>query len=347
MKRAWSYSQVLLLLLGCIPLGATSNQGSPANPFGEAERRAFVHDPSSIVECNGAYWCFSTGNFLASRYSTNLVDWQRGPAVFSQSPAWAKNAVAGNRGHFWAPDLICMAGRYYLYYSVSTWGSTVSSIGLATNDSLDPADPRFRWADQGPVVTTSSQDNYNAIDPSVMLDRDGRLWMAFGSYWSGVKLIELNPQTGHRITTNSPLYSIAWNDSIEAACLVNEKEYYYLFVNWGQCCRGTNSTYQIRVGRSREVTGPYLDKAGRDLMLKGGSLFLGTKGKEIGPGHAALLRSRGKAYVSYHFYDGAQDGRPSLRIRSLEWNKAGWPEPGEIIVGASSSDSRTPTGNAL
>lgn len=331
MKLVWLPCFTALLWLDCVCLEAV--------PPGEAARRSFVHDPSSIVECNGTYWSFSTGQLLVSRHSTNLLDWQNGPAVFTHAPAWVTNAVPGNRGHFWAPDVIQIGGRYLLYYSVSTWGSTVSGIGLATTGSLDPADPTHRWVDQGPVVMTSNQDKYNAIDPSVLLDRNGGLWMAFGSYWSGVKLIEMDPATGHRITTNSPIYSIAWNDSIEAACLANEGDYYYLFVNWGQCCRGTNSTYEIRLGRSKEITGPYQDKAGRDLMLKGGSLFLTSEGKDLGPGHAAVLRTKGKTYLSYHVYDAELKGRPSLRIRSLRWDNEGWPEPGELV--ALSNVSRT------
>jgi arabinan endo-1,5-alpha-L-arabinosidase len=341
MKLARLLCFMALLWAACIRLEAAPRDTLPGTPLGEAFRKGFVHDPSSIVECNGSYWTFSTGQLLASRHSTNLKDWQNGPAVFTHVPAWATNAVPGNRGHFWAPDVIQIGGRYLLYYSVSTWGSTVSAIGLAIAESLDPADPKYHWVDQGPVVATSSQDQFNAIDPSVLLDRNGRLWMAFGSYWSGVKLIELDPTTGQRFTTNSPIHSIAWNESIEAACLASEGDYYYLFVNWGQCCRGTNSTYEIRVGRSKEIAGPYLDKSGQDMMSKGGSLFLTTQGADIGPGHAAVLRTKGKSYLSYHVYDAELKGRPSLRIRSLRWDKEGWPEPGELV--SSSNVSRTPS----
>ena len=251
--------------------GSALTNASLANPSAPSEVRRVppVHDPSSIAECDSTYWFYSTGRGIVSRYSTNLVDWQTGPPVFEEAPQWTTNAVPLNRGHLWAPDLIRIAGRYYLYYSVSSWGSTVSAIGLATNATLNPSDPRYGWVDQGPVVLTSKEDNYNAIDPSVMLDREERLWMAFGSYWSGVKLVELDAHTGHRIATNSPMHSLAWNDSIEAACLMSRNDYYYLFVNWGQCCRGTNSTYEIRVGRSKEVTGPYIDKDGKDLLQRG------------------------------------------------------------------------------
>ncbi len=284
-----------------------------------------IHDPSSIVKCGDRYWVFGTGRGIISRYSTNLVDWNSGPSVFTNLPAWANAWVPGHRGRFWAPDVVQLRDRYLLYYSVSTWGSRQSGIGLATTRSLDPRSPEYRWEDHGPVFQTTTNDVFNAIDPSVMLDRDDRLWMAFGSYWSGIKLVELNPETGLRLATNSPVHSLAWNESIEAAGLLRRGDDYFLFVNWGQCCRGTNSTYEIRVGRSKAITGPYLDKAGVDLAQKGGSVFLSTVGNYIGPGHAAFIGRGGTTWMSYHYYNPARDGRGTLDLLPLRWDAQGWP----------------------
>lgn len=286
-----------------------------------------VHDPSTIVKCGDDYWLFYTGSGVASYHSKDLLKWERGPSVFTNAPAWTAYAVPANRWMvYWAPDVIHLGNRYLLYYAVSSFGKNRSAIGLAINPTLDPADPRFQWTDQGIVVQSTNTDNFNTIDPAVSQDADGRLWLAFGSYWSGIKLIQLNPDTGKRIATNSPVYSLALNDSIEAAYLHRHNHFYYLFVNWGQCCRGTNSTYEIRVGRSKKITGPYLDQDGKDLEAGGGSPFLKTTGPFIGPGHAGIFSDRGTNWLSCHYYDGTESGRPTLAILPLRWNAGGWPE---------------------
>lgn len=285
-----------------------------------------IHDPSTIIADDGRYWVFGTGRGILSRFSTNLVEWQAGPPVFESAPAWTTDVVPGNRGRFWAPDVLKVNGRYLLYYSVSSWGSRNSAIGLATNATLNPAAPDFRWHDAGPVIRTTERDDFNAIDPSVMQDSRRRLWLAFGSFWSGIKLIELDPKTGLRLDPGAPIRALAWHDSIEAACLHEHGGWFYLFVNWGLCCRGTNSTYNIRVGRSASVTGPYLDKNGVDLLRGGGSLFLPTTGNQFGPGHAGILERDGTNWFSYHYYDGRSGGMARLGIRPLTWTTNGWPE---------------------
>ena len=293
-----------------------------------------VHDPSTIVKCGQDYWLFATGNGLASRRSKDLLHWEPGPRVFAQPPAWTAKAVPGSRSYFWAPDVIQTGGRYLLYYSVSQWGRNTSAIGLATNPTLDPADAKFRWTDEGPVVQSTTTNDFNAIDPNVFADTEGRLWLAFGSFWSGIKLVELNAQTGRRIGPDSPMSSLATHSSIEAAALHRHGGDYFLFVNWGACCRGTNSTYEIRVGRSRSVTGPYLDRAGVDLAKGGGTPFLESRGRFIGPGHAGLLKVNGAGWLSCHFYDGANRGRATLKILPLRWTDDGWPEvpvAGEMV----------------
>jgi arabinan endo-1,5-alpha-L-arabinosidase len=284
-----------------------------------------VHDPSTIVKHKDEYWAFSTAPGVASLHSKDLVAWESGPPVFAQSPKWADEMVPGHSVDFWAPDVIRHDGRYLLYYSVSVFGKNTSVIALASNPTLDPADPKFKWTDHGVVIRTGPKDDYNAIDPCVVHGPDDTLWLAFGSFWSGIKLMQLDPKTGLRLSPDSPLYSLAHKEKIEAAALYRHGDYYYLFVNWGQCCQGTRSTYNIRVGRSRNITGPYLDRDGIDMLTGGGSLFLESEGRFIGPGHAGILKDGERYLLSYHFYDGDNRGRARLAIRPLEWDKDGWP----------------------
>ena len=294
-----------------------------------ASRGITTRDPSDIVKCKDEYWVFYTGRGVPSFHSRDLVIWERGPAVFKEAPPWIAKSVPENRDmQYWAPDIIQLGNRYLLYYSVSSFGKMTSAIGLATNPTLDPGDPAYHWTDEGLVVRTQDGDGYNAIDPSVFRDRDESLWLTFGSYWSGIKLIQLDPQTGKRMAADSKLFSIAYNKSIEASYLCRHDDYYYLFVNWGSCCAGPKSTYNIRIGRSKVVTGPYLDKAGADLLQGGGSLFLATtNGSLIGPGHAGTLQAQGKDWFSSDFEgDLRMDGKATLAIMPLHWNADGWPE---------------------
>jgi arabinan endo-1,5-alpha-L-arabinosidase len=290
-------------------------------------RGVYVHDPSPIVKCGSNYWVYYTGVGIASWYSSDLKKWEPGPAAISNAPAWTAQAVPRNRRrYYWAPDVIHLGNRYLLYYAVSSFGKNRSAIGLAANSTLNPDDPGFKWIDQGAVVQSTENDNFNAIDPAAVLDEQGRLWLAFGSFWSGIKLVQLDPNTGKRIATNSPMYSLAFNDSIEASCIYCHGGYYYLFVNWGLCCRGTNSTYEIRVGRSPRVTGPYIDRDGEDMLVGGGSPFLSSRGPFIGPGQSGIYSENGVDWFSCHFYDGSRRGMATLSILPLGWDTNGWPQ---------------------
>jgi arabinan endo-1,5-alpha-L-arabinosidase len=235
--------------------------------------------------------------------------------------------VPANRSgrDFWAPDVIHIDDRYLLCYSASSFGKNTSAIGLVTNPTLDPDDPKYKWTDQGMVIQSSPRDDFNTIDPALFRDSDGSLWMSFGSFWGGIKMIQLDPKTGKRIAPDSLVYALAHYDSIEAPFLYQHDGKYFLFVNWGFCCRGTNSTYEIRVGRSDKVTGPYLDREGKDLLVGGGMKLLGTEDVFIGPGHAGILAEGGKYWFGFHFYNAAQRGSPTYAIRPLRWGNDGWP----------------------
>jgi arabinan endo-1,5-alpha-L-arabinosidase len=262
--------------------------------------------------------------------SDDLSTWQSGPRVFTEFPAWHREVVPDQKGHLWAPDIIKVGDRFFLYYSVSKFGVNTSAIGLATTATLDPASADYGWKDEGIIIRTGTEDNFNAIDPALFRDDDGRLWMSFGSFWSGLKLIELDAKTGKRLKPGSPPFSIAWKEAIEAPAIHKRDGWYYLFVNWGICCRGLESTYEIRVGRSREITGPYRDRNDVDLMKAGGEPFLATEGAMIGPGHVGIFSEEGRDWLGIHYYDGAHKGRPTFALRTLSWGEDGWPVAGPV-----------------
>ena len=292
-----------------------------------------VHDPS-IIKQGDTYYLFSTGRSASERIpircSKDLHSWYRCGDVFSALPDWATRDVPGVK-NLWAPDISFFNGKYHLYYSVSTFGSRHSAIGLATNQTLDPASAQYRWQDEGVIIQSRDYDDWNAIDPNIVLDHEGQRWLAFGSFWGGIKLRRLDSQTGRLSTSDTKLYTLAARarmpgspGAVEAPFIVRRGAFYYLFVSFDFCCKGADSTYKIMVGRSPNVVGPYLDRTGTPMTRGGGTLLVTGAGRWRGPGHNAVLLEAGEDKIIYHAYD-AEDGRPKLRIGTLVWDADGWP----------------------
>jgi arabinan endo-1,5-alpha-L-arabinosidase len=293
-----------------------------------------VHDPC-LIEAGGVYHLFSTGPGIPVRTSRDLYHWERAGRVFPQNPAWFKDAVPG-ASWIWAPDICRYRGTYLLFYAVSRFGANRSSIGLATNTTLDPADPAFRWLDRGAVISSSRDDDWNAIDPNLFIDGDDRPWLTLGSYWSGIKLVQLDPATFKPVGDKPSLISLATrpdSHAVEAPFLIRHGALYYLFVSFDKCCRGVNSTYRVMVGRSTSLTGPYLDREGRSLLDGGGTELLASQGRVKGPGHNAVLHDGRQDWLIHHFYDADFHGAQTLQIRPLRWSAGGWPEVGAPITG--------------
>jgi arabinan endo-1,5-alpha-L-arabinosidase len=299
----------------------------PLSVSAEPRETLRIHDPSTPVRADNAWWIFGTGKLLKAARSSDLRTWETLPSPLSAPPVWAAEIAPKNKEAFyWAPDVIRIGDLYHLYYSVSEFGQNHSAIGLATSPTLDPKKPGYGWTDRGIVIRSGDGDRFNAIDASTLATADNHLWMAFGSFWDGIFIVELDPKTGLRIAPDTPLHRVAYCKEIEAPFLYQRGDYFYLFFNQGLCCRGKDSTYTIKVGRSRSVTGPYLDDQGRDCTDKGGRPVLGTKGDFIGPGHAGIIRDpNGREWLTVHFYDGAHNGAPTFARRALSWTVDAWP----------------------
>jgi autotransporter-associated beta strand protein len=318
------------LLLGS-PLFLSNRAFAQLPAYGETG----AHDPSTLqqypTQYGTEYIYFCTGQGILSRYSYNMENWEDGPAVFSTQPAWTSIAVPGFTGDFWAPEVSYFDGIYHLYYAVSTFGSQVSAIGMATNTTLNPLDyADYKWVDQGEVIGSNSSTSYNAIDPSILVDPSGSVWMSYGSYFGGVFETQINPTTGKLLNNSHTLIASSATEpgessAIEASYLFHQGNYYYLFVNYGTCCDGVNSTYNIRMGRSTSVNGPYVDENGVAMTDGGGTLLLGTEGNYIGPGQIGIMPEGNVDWMSYHYYDGANNGTPTYALRQLDWTNQGWP----------------------
>jgi arabinan endo-1,5-alpha-L-arabinosidase len=297
-----------------------------------------VHDPVMAKE-GDTYYVFSTGPGITFYSSTNMKDWTPEGPVFKTQPVWAKKAAPSFDGHIWAPDVHFKNGRYYLYYSVSGFGKNTSGIGVTVNKTLNPRSPDYRWEDQGMVLqSVPLRDDWNAIDPNIVEDDKGNTWMSFGSFWSGLKLVKLNagltglaePQEWHAIASRSRGKSVATTeagaDEIEAPFIFKKNGYYYLFVSFGLCCRKGDSTYHVMVGRSSDVTGPYVDKAGVDMLKGGGSLVIAGDKEWKGLGHNSAYTMDGKDYLVLHAYESADNFLQKLKIMEMKWDANGWPQ---------------------
>lgn len=288
-----------------------------------------VHDPSVAKE-GKTYYCFYTGPGVLVRTSKDRIHWTEPPrSVFPKIPQWALDIVP-KADWFWAPDAKYFNGQWHLYYAVSTFGSQVSVIGVATSPTLDPSRSDYKWTDRGMVVSSKRGDLYNAIDPSVLVDSDGNVRMAFGSWNKGIYLLDLDRSTGLAKSGAKPvcLAQRGGPNAMEGPALFKRDGYYYLMMSWDLCCRGLNSTYSIHLGRSRKVEGPYTDVAGTSLLSGGGTVLLGTYDNVIGPGGQEVLQDGGDFYLIHHYYERKLNGFPMLNVRKIQWLSNGWPVVG-------------------
>jgi len=287
-----------------------------------------VHDPS-LAKDGDTWFVYSTGigtvkdGNIQVRSSTNGTTWSQAGYVWDVKPAWLRDAVPGV-GNLWAPELIEHDGTWYLYYSASTFGTNTSVIAVATNTTLDPDDPDYAWVDGGPVIASSGQDDFNAIDPGIAIDDDGTPWMAFGSFWSGIRMVPLEWPSGLRSDDEEPL-RLAQRDSgpdaIEAPYLVEHEGEWFLFVSIDTCCRAADSTYKIAVGRADSPQGVFVDRDGVPLLNGGLTVLLESEGDRIGPGGQSVF----DGLMALHYYDAAINGQPQLGLIEIQWDDEGWP----------------------
>ena len=313
-----------------------------------------THDPS-IIKDGSSWYLFGTATEpqrdgeLPVRCSPDLHHWSRCGYVLPGIPQWVQKESPETK-ELWAPDISYFDGQYHLYYAFSAFGKNTSGIALLTNKTLDPKDPQFHWVDQGLVLQSNAGDDFNAIDPNLILDESGQAWLAFGSFWSGIKMRKLDRKTGKLSTEDTHLYSLASRErpdnapparpglppnwqAIEAPFIVQHGNYYYLFVSFDLCCKGVHSTYRIMVGRSRKVTGPYVDGRGTPMLQGGGKELLTGNGRWVGPGGESVLQKRGGDLLVFHAYD-AETGKPALQISMLKWEH-GWPQAALTTTGES------------
>lgn len=360
--------EAVMLMLGFGCGAAALGQAAAPQALALSGEYNGTHDPSIAFD-HGTYYVFATGavhpegpvappappapSALAVtrpataqlpqfqiRCSKDMHLWKRCGAVFPNIPEWIQK-LSPKTEELWAPDISYFDGLYHLYYAFSAFGKNTSGIALATNETLDATNPNYKWVDRGLVLQSLATDDFNAIDPNLVLDAKGEAWLAFGSFWKGIMMRRLDRTSGLLSKTDTKLYPLASRypgplmkprkpnlppdaEAVEAPFVFNHGQYYYLFVSFDLCCRGVKSTYRTMVGRSKSVTGPYVDRDGRPMLKGGGSPLLSANSQWLGPGGESLFGHNGTDYIVFHAYS-AVDGHPALHISTIAWHN-GWPE---------------------
>lgn len=359
MKKGISMLMVLALLTGIA--GCSSKQNNeeslgkisfPENPKIEEQRDSSIvldkgnwgtlgaHDPS-IYKDKDTYYAFSTDARVGGpatpgiqvRKSKDLINWEFVGQALKGIPDEAKKWSKAQG--IWAPDVTKVGDEYYLYYSTSSFGKNRSYIGLVKSKSIEGP-----WEDQGVVLKTNQGEDRNAIDPNIIYDKDGQMWMSYGSFWSGIYIVKLDKNTGKPLNPNDKGKNIAKrNASVDGAIegpyiIYNEEQKkYYLFVSYGSL----SADYNVRVGRADNIEGPYLDSNGKDMTdtsstntdevgnkILGGYKFGDSEGW-MAPGHNSVLNDNGNYYIVHHVRTEKNKDWFYLNVRKILWSEEGWP----------------------
>lgn len=333
-KQILHYSFITVLFI--IYSQSSLCQSRSKSDFSEPISNPLAHDPAVAFE-NNVYYLFTTGEGIHCMSSTDLKNWQPIGPCLDSLPEWIIKELPDASLHLWAPDIIFHGGLWHLFYSCSAFGRNTSVIGHAVNSTLDPNNPNYKWIDKGMIVQSIPyRDNWNAIDPNVIIDDDDNAWLTFGSFWGGIKIVQLTKDLSHiaepqiwrtLAKRHSDIFideAEAGNAAIEAPFIIRKNNWYYLFVSIDYCCRGVNSDYKVIVGRSRNVSGPYFDMNGQRLDHDGGTIFIvGDKDKWAAVGHCAVYSFGEKDYFFAHAYE-MKKGTPRLLVREILWEND-WP----------------------
>ena len=316
-------STKLISLAACalISAAASAQEGKP-----------WIHDPSTIMECDGKYYTFGTG----------------GGGLISED-GWNWYGGAERPGGGAAPDAMKIGDRYLIAYSATGGGLGGGHAGRVLtmwNKTLDPKSPDFAYTEAIEIASSEVDEDCDAIDAGLFMDPEtGRLWCTYGTYFGFIRIVELDPRTGARVEGNEPV-NIAID--CEATTIIYRNGWYYLLGTHGTCCDGVSSTYNIVVGRSRSVTGPFVDNVGRDMLAGGGKMVIDGDDRQFGAGHfGRYIEDEGVEKMSFHWEaDLDRSGRSVLAIRPIVWVND-WPMAGNAFKEGTYEISSVRRGYAL
>ncbi|KAM0745755.1 Arabinanase/levansucrase/invertase [Meredithblackwellia eburnea MCA 4105] len=294
-----------------------------------------IHDPSAMIKSrDGKKWIlFGTGNKIRIRTSTDRVNWVDAGYVWSEKtrPKAALKYMPKDSPIEWAPDISFHNGWYWLYYAASTWNSNKSGIFAAKSKTGLSGS----WINLGLIIDSDPSVPYNCIDPSLAVDLSGNWHLVFGSYISGIYLLDLDKKTGLPKNKAHPRQGLThlaqrFEDylRIEAPFLFKHNGWWWLFTSFGGCCDGQYSTYSVTVARSRSVYGPFKDQSGKPSLQGGGTQILATHTSKTqhywGPGAQSVFKDGNKVFMVYHF-SGLTNKEYHIGLNELDFS-SGWPK---------------------
>lgn len=294
------------------------------------------HDPD-IIRYDDGYVLVDTDNHMLIQTSEDALNWENGEPAMPEFSKWLYD-YAPNMKDIWAPDIHYIGGEYRMYYCGSEMGIRSSGMGFMSSKEIDPKKPGYGWTDQGEVIHTVKSDSYNAIDAAVLKDLDGKVWMAFGSWGTGIHIIELDETTG-KVKNGAKMVNIAnrGGSGIEAASLLEHNGKYFLFTSWDNCCKYNddleNNTYKTMVGRSNKIDGGYVDKSGKALLNGGGTLMMQRYGRYYGTGGGEAFEDINRLRFVNHYYNKPEGGKSYIQVRDLVFTEDNWPEMGQPFMG--------------
>lgn len=334
MRGHWTRNLAIVAMAFASKLAAQEMGFASYIPWRQTETQPGVHDPTVLRDERGVYTLMSTNNLLAIAQSTDMANWTWKGSILTKVPAWMLSTYSGIE-NIWAPHISRMGDRFWVYYCGSVFTKNTSLIGAMSSPTLDMTSADYKWTDIGEVWRSTASNDYNAIDPEILEDADGKYWMSFGSFWQGLRMIAIDPVTGKQLSSRKTLYVTAnrGGGAIEGPSTIRHGRYYYLFASWDKCCDGVNSTYRTMYGRSTAPTGPYLDKDGKVLASGGGSQLLGTYGRYVGPGGGSPFHDGRRDRFALHYYDRKRNGGSFLQIREILYGDDGWIDLGQPFLG--------------
>ena len=319
---ALAFTAVLLpVVCACgTPEPARSGDGDPlpGNPGAKSYknpvfREFLVADPTVIRAEDGNFYLYATEsgkNNIPILRSSDLVNWTKVGEVFTAENHPQITDKAG--ANLWAPDINKIGDRYVLYYS-QPGENNKHAIGVASGPS--PVGP---FTDHGKLIGSDEIGVDISID-QFYIEEDGHKYMFWGSF-RGIWAIEL-ADDGLSLKPGAGKRKIA-GDQYEGTYIHKRDGYYYLIVSPGDFMKD----YHVVVGRSRSLMGPYVDRAGRDMLGVHHELVVGNGNGFVAPGHNAefVTDDKGQDWMLYHTR--LEVGGPRyLILDRIEWND-GWPE---------------------
>ena len=278
--------------------------------------RSAMADPAIIKSTDGYFYVYATSRLTNIMKSRNLVDWTSVGTAFT--PETRPNFEEG--AGLWAPEIAFVNGKYHLYYTLSRHlGWMTNGIGVAVAEK-----PEGPFVDKGALLRANEIGVLNSIDQFYFED-NGKKYIFWGSF-NGIYAIELS-NDGLSIRTGAEKVKVA-GDIYEAVMIHKRGRYYYMFASIGTCCEGVTSTYQLVVGRSENLLGPYFDKSGNDMLEHGFSIVINHNERFTGTGHCSKIvqDDEGNDWILYHAFDNTDpSGGRKLMLDNVRWDRAGWP----------------------